>query len=271
MSLSLHHVDSGGGEPLLLIHGVTATHRYWLQNIPHLAQRRRVLAVDLPGFGRSHKPDASYSISWFVDELARFLDEKGVERAHLCGNSLGGLIAMAFALQHPRRVDKLILVDPAGVTRLPLWLGRVVMRLVEGGAGSLGRRMPRVPSPVTQALFRAVFPTRPDLAARYIRSYEKAIASDEYPLHLRSAFRAVRGVLGSPMRKRAREIGAPTLIFWGARDYLLPVTAARALRQSIPHSRLVIYSQSGHCPMVDQPDRWNRDVEAFLDGYDVGR
>ena len=121
------------------------------------------------------------------------------------------------------------------------------------------------------ALFNAVFPTRPDLAARYVRSYNRAIASDEYPLHLRAAFRSVWGVLRSPMHRRARHIGAPTLIFWGARDYLLPVTAARGLRKTIPHSRLLIYKDSGHCPMVDQPDRWNRDVEAFLDGHLVGR
>jgi pimeloyl-ACP methyl ester carboxylesterase len=73
------------------------------------------------------------------------------------------------------------------------------------------------------------------------------------------------------MRERARGIAAPTLIVWGARDWVLPVTAARPLRQRIPGARLLIYSQSGHCPMVDQPERWNRDVEAFLDGKNVGR
>jgi non-heme chloroperoxidase len=78
-------------------------------------------------------------------------------------------------------------------------------------------------------------------------------------------------VIKAPMLARARQLGVPTLIFWGARDYLLPVTAARGLRRAIPGSRLLIYSQSGHCPMVDQAERWNRDVEAFLDGKVVGR
>jgi 4,5:9,10-diseco-3-hydroxy-5,9,17-trioxoandrosta-1(10),2-diene-4-oate hydrolase len=263
-------VDVGAGdETLVLIHGLTATHRYYRQNIPHLARRRRVLALDLPGFGRSDKPDASYSTRFFVHTVARFLDEKGVRRATLIGNSMGGQIAMAFALEHPRRLDKLVLVDPAGVTRLPLWLLRVAMWM----AGQAGARLGpmRVPHPMVQALFTAVFPTRPDLAARYVRSYEEAIASSEYPLHLRSGFRAARGVLHTPLRGRVHEIDAPTLIVWGARDWLVPVTAARDLRRAIPNSRLLIYSRSGHCPMVDQPERWNRDVESFLDGRLVGR
>jgi pimeloyl-ACP methyl ester carboxylesterase len=158
-----------------------------------------------------------------------------------------------------------VLVDPAGVHALPYWLGRVALYAVPK------RRLPRVPRPFVEAVFRAAFPTRPDLQDRYVRAYMRGIASGEYPLHMRSLLRAARGVLASPMRKRAREITAPTLIVWGARDWVLPVTAARPLRAAIPNSRLVIYSQSGHCPMVDQPDRWNRDVEAFLDGNLVGR
>src|SRR5260221_10517342 len=132
-------------------------------------------------------------------------------------------------------------------------------------------RLPRVPRALWRALFRAVFPTRPDLAAHYVRAYERAVSSEEYPLHLRSAFRAARGVIQSPMRDRVRQIAAPTLIVWGAQDHLLPVTAARGLRRSIPRARLLIYRESGHCPMVDQAARWNRDVEAFLDGDLIGR
>jgi pimeloyl-ACP methyl ester carboxylesterase len=266
---AIHFLDAGPRhEPaVLLIHGLTATHRYWLQNVTHLAERRRVLALDLPGFGRSDKPDVSYSTGYFVRTVAAFLDDRGVDRAVLVGNSMGGQIAMAFALEHARRVDKLVLVDPAGVTALPLWLLRVGMWMAAGAID----HAPRVPRPLLEALFRMVFPTRPDLAARYVRSYHRAIVSDDYPLHLRAAFRAARGVLGAPMLARVRQIAAPTLIVWGAKDWLVPVTAARGLRRAIPDARLVIYRESGHCPMVDQPERWNRDVEAFLDGKPVGR
>jgi pimeloyl-ACP methyl ester carboxylesterase len=257
----------------VLVHGITATHRYFRDNVEPLSRRWRVIAVDLPGFGRSQKPDASYSIDWFVDELSAFLDGKELERVHLAGNSMGGHIAMRFALRHPRRVDRLVLVAPSGVGLMPL----KPLHLLLGGIEFPFRKsgvVPRVPIPVPAIglLFhRLVFPNRPDLAERYTRAYARAVASPELPLHLRAAFRAMREILKSPLRDRAREIAAPTLIVWGARDGLLPVTAARGLRKRIPHARLLIYKHSGHCPMVDQAERWNRDVARFLDGELVGR
>jgi pimeloyl-ACP methyl ester carboxylesterase len=255
---------------VVLLHGLTATHRYWKQNVAALAERRRVIALDLPGFGRSHKPDADYSIPFFVAALERFLDERGVERATLIGNSMGGQIAMAAAVAAPERVARLVLVDPAGVTTLPLWLVRVASWATWTAAGVLPATPPRVPRPFVRALFAAVFPGRPDLAARYVAAYARAIASPEYPLHLRATVRAARGVLAMPMHRHAPRLRAPTLIMWGAQDWLLPARAARRLQRLIPHAQVLIYRESGHCPMVDQPERWNRDVIAFLDGERVG-
>jgi pimeloyl-ACP methyl ester carboxylesterase len=271
--MRLHVVDVGPRDapPIVLLHGLTATHRYWSQNWETLGRRFRVLAPDLPGFGRSPKPDADYSTAFFVNAVDALMSEYSLINPVLVGNSMGGQIAMAYALAHPTRVRRLVLVDPAGVTAFPLWLMRVGMWAAAGVGIDRLRRAPRVPRPMVEALFRAVFPTRADLAARYVRAYVRAIDSHEYPLHLRAAFRAARGVLRSPMLVRARAIAAPTLIVWGAKDWLLPVTAARTLRRAIPGSRLLIYSKSGHCPMVDQPDRWNRDVTDFLDGKLIGR
>jgi pimeloyl-ACP methyl ester carboxylesterase len=270
--VDIHHIDAGpkSREAVLLVHGLTATHRYWKANVEHLSRKRRVLAPDLPGFGRSSKPDASYDIDYFVDALARLLDHKGVDRVALVGNSMGGHVAMSFVLQHPDRVQRLVLVDSAGVSRMPPLVAGPSAKALSLALARLPSRMPRVPKAFVVMLFKAVFPGRDDLADRYIRAYQRGIASDEYALYLRAVMRSIGGILAAPMHERAREIRIPTLIMWGARDRLLSVSAGRRLRRTIPDARLLVYDESGHCPMVDQPDRWNRDVEAFLDGAEVG-
>jgi pimeloyl-ACP methyl ester carboxylesterase len=160
----IHYLDAGprDADAVVLIHGLTATHRYWKQNVEALAARRRVIALDLPGFGRSDKPDADYSIDFFVTALFTLLDGLGVARASLVGNSMGGHIAMAAALAAPARVDKLVLVDPAGVHPLPSWLMRAAAVAV-GAATTAGGRLPvpRVPGAFVELLFRAVFPAVP--------------------------------------------------------------------------------------------------------------
>jgi pimeloyl-ACP methyl ester carboxylesterase len=279
-------VDAGEGPAVVFLHGITATLGYYRENLPFFARTHRVVAIDLPGFGRSDKPDIGYDMAYFAGVVEEILDRKGIERATLVGNSMGGLISMLFALRNPGRIDRLVLVDPAGITAYPrrlMLLGVQLLRILrvvdrpaslEDGAEQWERALlspPRVPSEAVTLLFRLVFPDQPEIAARYIRAYVAAVSSDEYPNHLRATLRAGVSVLRHHVGERAAEIGAPTLIVWGARDRLLPVGGAHVLRSLIAGSRLIIYSQSGHCPMVDQPDRFNADVGRFLRGEEVGR
>jgi len=269
-------------DPLLFIHGITATQAYWRQNLPHFAPRRRVIALDLPGFGRSDRPDIDYKMEGFVDLVRALLDARGIGAATLIGNSMGGLVLMLFALEHPIRVCCLVLVDPAGVSLWPrrlmlsgLALGRLGVRAARAAMGESAmdapRALPALPALVVRTLFSNVFPRSSALAQRFTRSYIDSVHSDDFPLHLRAAVRAATSILSLPMRQRCQQIAAPTLIMWGALDRLVPVGDGKALRKRIAGSRLVIYSHSGHCPMLDQPERWNHDVEAFLDGKPVGR
>ena len=88
---------------------------------------------------------------------------------------------------------------------------------------------------------------------------------EEYLDYLRSLLRAGRGVLAAPMKERATRVRAPTLVVWGARDLLVPATGAKALGRLVPGARVLVYERSGHVPMVDQAERFNRDVIDFLD------
>src|SRR6266540_7238906 len=111
----IHYQEKGTGTPLLLLHGFTSSTYSWKDVFEPLSQTFRVIAVDLKGFGFSGKPDGDYSRRAQAALIAHLLDYFKIEKAWLCGNSMGGEIALNFALQNPHRVGGLILVDSAGV------------------------------------------------------------------------------------------------------------------------------------------------------------
>lgn len=285
---AVRYVDEGQGAPVLLLHGLAGSHRWWAEVIGPLAEERRVLALDLPGFGRSDKPDASYSIPWLAGKVLRFLDALGVARAALVGNSLGGQIALAISLGQPERVERLVLAAPAGVTPWPPVLLGIARLLDATGAissgGGLPASLPRVPEAMIALACRAVFPEPPRrsglrsdrqkqegrLADRFTRGLVRAMASPDYPAAARATLRALRGSLGHPLGTACSSLTVPTLVVWGERDRILPVAGARLLRKHIDGAELLVYADSGHCPMIDAPERFARDVGRFLAGQPTG-
>lgn len=130
MDISLHYVKKGSGAPLLLLHGNGENGDYFIHQLDEFARYFTVYAVDTRGHGQSPRGTAPFTISQFADDLLGFMDEQGIERAHILGFSDGGNIALTFALRHPGRVGRLVLnganLDPAGVrpsVQLPIVLG----------------------------------------------------------------------------------------------------------------------------------------------------
>src|SRR5882724_9439071 len=114
----VHYVDAGTGSPVILLHGLADDVGVWESAIAPLAAKYRVVALDQIGFGRSDKPLLNYRISTFVDFLHGFMSELKIERASLIGNSLGSWVAAAYALEHPERIERLVLSDAAGYAAL---------------------------------------------------------------------------------------------------------------------------------------------------------
>lgn len=130
MDISLHYVKKGSGAPLLLLHGNGESGDYFVHQMDEFARYFTVYAVDTRGHGQSPRGTAPFTISQFADDLLGFMDEQGIERAHILGFSDGGNIALTFALRHPGRVGRLVLnganLDPTGVrpsVQLPIVLG----------------------------------------------------------------------------------------------------------------------------------------------------
>ena len=129
-----HYVAAGEGEPLLLLHGLGASLMAWALNIEPLSRKFSVYAIDIPGHGDSEKPDMDYLLPTAVDFVRDFMRALGIERASIAGNSMGGMIALKTAIDFPELVDRLVLVDAAGLGREVAWFIRAMSLPLVGRA-----------------------------------------------------------------------------------------------------------------------------------------
>jgi pimeloyl-ACP methyl ester carboxylesterase len=235
--------------PIVLLHGTSSSLHTWDGWVRELKSSRRVIRFDLPGFGLTGPPaDGDYRIERYVRFVAALLDQLGVSRCVIAGNSFGGQVAWETALAHPERVEKLILVDAAGypfqsrsvpigfrIARIPV-LNRLMeftlpRRLVESSV----RNVYGDPGKVT-----------PELVDRY------------FELTLREGNRRAlaQRFAQSPAGLHADRIAAlklPTLILWGGRDRLIPPADAQNFHRDIAGSRLQVFDELGHVPQEEDP------------------
>jgi pimeloyl-ACP methyl ester carboxylesterase len=261
--MNVHVRDEGprdDDEPIVLLHGTAASLHTWDGWAQILARRRRVIRVDLPGFGLTGPfPDDDYSMAHYVLFLGRTLDALRVGRFVLAGNSFGGNVAWHAELAEPGRVTRLILVDSGGyayvssrtpigfrVARLPL-LNRVVEYI-----------LPR--SAVESSVRDAYADPRRVTAALVDRYYELTLRAG----NRRALVQRFKQVPAGIDADRIRSISVPTLVLWGRDDRIVPVEWAERFHEDIAGSRLVILDGLGHVPQEEDPQRSVEPVEAFL-------
>src|SRR4051794_37838323 len=257
----VNYVEMGEGSPLVFIHGLSGCWQNWLENIPFFARSHRVIAMDLPGFGSSELPQEEISIPGYGRFVDSFLEDIGVERAALVGNSMGGFIAAETAIEVPHRVERLVLVSAAG--------GLPIRAREKLGLGAF-----RVSAPLTSAFIarRARVMRRPRLRAGMLLTvvrYPSRI-SPELVWEVSSGagkpgfVSALTALADYDFRDRLPNIEDPTLIVWGRNDQIVPVKGADVYESLIPGARKVIFERTGHVPMLERPSRFNKLVEEFL-------
>lgn len=254
--------------PLLLLHG-GGLGSAWLMYgdcLAALAAHVPVLALDWPGYGASDKPDVPYTMDWYIAFLAGFLDVLGVERAQLCGLSMGGGIALGFALAHPGRVARLILVNSYGLTGDTAFkvAATVVMHLPYTDTLSWWglRRNPHL----MRLALRGVLAHTETLPDTLIT---EACALVRDPGTVRAWRHWQRDEIGwwglrTSYLSRLSAIEAPTLLIHGECDRLVPVAVAARATGHIPDARLCIVPDCGHWPMREHPAVFLDVVTTFL-------
>jgi len=255
----VHYQEKGVGTPLVLLHGFTSSTYSWKDVFEPLSKSFRVIAVDLKGFGFSGKPDGDYTRRTQAVLVARLLDHLKIEKAWLGGNSMGGEVALHFALQNPQRVAGLILIDGAGVD--------------VKGSGSLAPGYLLVP--VVGRVLMALALTSDKLVREGLEKsyYNDARVTSELIAYYHRPLKTRGGQLAAlrartqwglfPIEPELSRITAPTLIIWGAEDELIPIEAGRKMNSLIKESKLVIIEKCGHVPQEEMPDRVIEEITKF--------
>jgi len=247
--------EAGRGPALVLLHGLGATHVNWVHTIPAFADRWRVIAPDLPGHGRSAKPDAPYTIDFYAGVIRSLGRELGLGEAVVAGNSLGGQIAIELALAYPAWTRALVLVAPAG------GFGATSAAFSWAIGAVAGPRVLRLTLP--WALDRAVYdPSAPE-CEEHRRVLDERLADEDYPSFARAVTRSLLGAIAA-RRQPVRRLTQPTLLVWGRDDRLVALAGSRRLMREVPHARLAVLERCGHIPMLEHPERFNRLVAEFL-------
>lgn len=257
--MQVHYRDEGAGPPLVLVHGTSSSlHTWdgWVSRMPG----RRIVRLDLPGFGLTGPaPDRDYSATRYARVIDRLMTQLGVEQADIAGNSLGGRVALTFALEHPARARRLILVDASGLSgQKPPAIIRIA-------------RVPVLNRLLTVATPRMMITRNVHAVYGNPALVDDALIDRYYELTRRAGNRTafvdrVTAPRDPDVDARLGELKMPVLILWGERDAWIPFEFAGRFHSAIPGSKLVSYPAGGHVPMEELPDLTAADADRFLRG-----
>ena len=253
---TIHYLDQGSGEPVVFLHGSgsgASGHSNFKFNYPFLAENGfRSIVPDLIGYGYSDKPDdVEYHIDFFVECVKQTLDAIGVDSVHLIGNSLGGAIAIRFALAYPDHVKTLNLMAPGGIEDQPSYFA-----------------MPGM------AIMKEVFTGGPnkDALEQFIRRglvyddkhVDEQLVNERWGIFQQQNMQVINTMVVPNMEDQLGELNCPIIAFWGANENMMPETGIAKLTKKCRNIRLTIVSECGHWVMVEHKDLFNRMTLDFL-------
>ena len=268
-NLEVAYLEAGVGneDTLVLIHGLGSNAKAWLRNLDAWGRTHHVIALDLPGYGMSTKGDLPYSLSFYAQVIVEMLDALGVEKADWGGHSMGGQIALVAALEHPEKVEKLVLFAPAGIERFEEGEGQ----WLEGAV---------TPEFVADTTIRNIavnlhanFHDTPDDALFMITDRIRIRGARDFEEYAYAVSRNVGAMIAEPTQERLGEVTQPTLIVFGEYDGLIPnpylhggrtVDVGRRGEEEIPNAILLMVDDAGHFVQFEGSEVVNPAVAEFI-------
>lgn len=228
---------AGHGEPVVLVHGLAGSARWWRRNVAALAEAHAVYLVNLPGFGSFGRPIRRIAVADGADWLAEWIEAVGIAPCHVVAHSMGGYLTISLAAARPDLVRRLVLVAPAVIA---------------------GHRPIRA---YPLALVAALLAMRP--------SFLPLLTLDSLRAGPLTILRAARRLLADDVHEELGSVVASTLLVWGSRDALVPPSLGSRMRASLQDGTLLVLPGAGHVPQYDRPEAFNAATLAFLAGQRV--
>ena len=245
------YLSAGKGKAVIFLHGAGAGAVTWYPSIGNIAKSFQVIVPDIVGYGESDKPNAPYDRPYFSRWLKDFLNELNIPKAHIVGLSQGGAIALQFTIDNPEMVDKLVVIDSAGLgAKASFWplVGMIWMNTF--------------PSSLANFFNSRYILHKPEKRDPNHSLYSVAVLKDTGG---KKAFQQGRGSAVSKISEESlRQIKNETLIIWGKEDKLFSMEYGEAVAKIIPNARLHVIQVAGHLPMIDQPELFNKVLTDFL-------
>jgi len=256
LDIDMYYEIHGEGEPLVLINGLGLDISSWMPQVPSLSQKFRVVLFDNRGVGRTDAPRPIYAISEMADDTEALLNALDIDKAHIMGLSMGGLIAQEFALKYPRRLKSLILATTAA--RLSPHAGQVIQ---------LWQNMVQEdvkPETCLREMFLWVFTDKFFENDEQVKSFLNVFLNHPHPQPAHGFSGQAAACLKHDSLDRLGRITVPTLVIAGREDIFIPVKLSEELAAGIPNAELVVLEGGGHGFCTEIPEKFNRAVLDFL-------
>jgi pimeloyl-ACP methyl ester carboxylesterase len=267
--IKICYSDHGDGFPIILIHGIGAKKETWIAQIDDLSKKYRVIAIDVRGTGKTDRPDVLYTMEMIADDIKGLMDHLKIERAHIAGRSMGGMIAQNFALKYPLQVEKLILIttssgfpDEEGVELLIKGRIEEIKELKTNPEQSFWRKARLL----FHLKFRKEMESNPTRKFFGIWSAEDLIKEDTIdPPTPQDLINQGHAIKKHNTSERLIEIKNKTLLLTASHDRLTPKSGMEEMRKKIPNSILKVIDKAGHYNHLSNGPEFNQIILDFLE------
>ena len=265
---SISYIDAGKGDKtILLVHGLASNAGFWRYAIAELSKNYRVIAVDLPGYGKSGKGAYPYSMTFYANQIKRFADELKLDKFILVGHSMGGQIGITFSLKYPERLEKLVLASPAGVEEFEQgegdWLRSVMTK----------NGVKKTTEDVIRRNLANNFYSWNDKWEWMVEERVRMIKAKDFDEFCYTVVRSVNAMLDEPTFDKIKNISVPALIVYGKNDGLIPNPYLNPGFTSdvfnwgatqIPNCKIHEIEECGHMLQIEHPQEFSNAVLDFI-------